>query len=274
MDTANIPYNPFNYYRTNQSSLMLTKEQVISKLLENKPISIIRGGDGEGIVLNALTNINTLELASTAVIKRQLGFDPSLQQVKEIRQNLIDAYTHADIIGIPAHKQQTSGHWTKVLDILNENVPGHTTTYCDIDLAYQMLSDNSYDQLLQNRHVLNYISCRDLDEGFKRKWNIKTVNKYTIAPEKKFVSGYEGDEHFPTQFNRIPRWMDVQAENFPGSLLFVGAGVVGKIYCNWWRDRGGVAFDFGGVADIFFGKVTRGPDRGLDKDDPNPIHKL
>jgi hypothetical protein len=76
MDTANIPYNPFNYYRTNQSSLMLTKEQVISKLLENKPISIIRGGDGEGIVLNALTNINTLELASTAVIKRQLGFDP------------------------------------------------------------------------------------------------------------------------------------------------------------------------------------------------------
>jgi UDP-N-acetyl-D-mannosaminuronic acid transferase (WecB/TagA/CpsF family) len=88
------------------------------------------------------------------------------------------------------------------------------------------------------------------------------------------VSGYEGDEHFPTQFNRIPRWMTVQLENFPGSLLLVGAGVVGKIYCNWWRDLGGVAFDVGGCMDIFAGKVTRGPDRGLDKDDPNPIHKL
>jgi hypothetical protein len=251
---------------------MLSKEQVISKLLENKPISIIRNGDGEGIILNALKNINTLELASTAVIKRQLGFDPSLQQVKEIRQNLIDAYTHADIIGIPAHKQQTSGHWTKVLDILNENVPGHTTTYCDIDLAYQMLEDSSYDQLLQNRHVLNYISCRDLDEGFRRKWNIKTVNKYTISPEKKWTSGYVGDEHYPTQFNRIPRWMSVQLENFPGSLLLVGAGVVGKIYCNWWRDLGGVAFDMGGVADLWAGRVTRGPDKGLDKEDNT--HKL
>ncbi len=81
------------------------------------------------------------------------------------------------------------------------------------------------------------------------------------------MSGYEGDRHYPTQFNRIPRWMDVQAENYPGSLLLVGAGVIGKIYCNWWRDRGGVAFDVGGCMDCWAGKLTRGPERGLDKED-------
>jgi hypothetical protein len=254
--------------------IMLTKEQVISKLLENKPISICRFGDGESICLNAMHSVNAFELASTAVIKRQLGVDPTVQQVKEIRANLIEAYTHADVIGVSNHKQSVDSHWSKSIGILNENVPNHTPVLCDIDVAYQMLDSNDYDQLLQNRHVLNYISCRDLDEGFRRKWNIKTVNKYTIAPEKKFSSGYVGDDHYPTQFNRIPRWMDVQIENFPGSLLLVGAGVIGKIYCNWWRDRGGVAFDFGAVADILAGKVTRGPERGLDKDDPNPIHKL
>ena len=36
-------------------------------------------------------------------------------------------------------------------------------------------------------------------------------------------------------------WMDVMQQQAPGSLLLVGAGVIGKIYCNWWKDRGGVA---------------------------------
>jgi UDP-N-acetyl-D-mannosaminuronic acid transferase (WecB/TagA/CpsF family) len=64
------------------------------------------------------------------------------------------------------------------------------------------------------------------------------------------------------------------AERHPGSLLFVGAGIFGKIYCNWWRDRGGVAMDVGGVMDIWSGKITRGPDKGLDKDDPDTRYKL
>jgi hypothetical protein len=253
---------------------MLTKEQVIAKLLEGKPISIIRKGDGEKIVLDSMKSVSALQLCDHAVLQRQLGYSPSLKDVQAIRDNLIEAYSKCDIIGLPNHGRKVSSHWDDVLRVLDENVPGHTTTYCDIDLAYQMLEDSSYDQLLQDRNVLNYISCRDLDDGFRRKWNIKTVNKYTVQPEVKFTSGYEGPPHYPDQFNKIPRWMQVQSENFPGSLLLVGAGVIGKIYCNWWRDRGGVAFDFGAVADIFAGKVTRGPERGLDKDDPNPIHKL
>ena len=93
------------------------------------------------------------------------------------------------------------------------------------------------------------------------------VNKYTIAPEAKFTSGYEGPLHYPEQFNRIHRWMTVQLENFPGSLLLVGAGVIGKIYCNWMRDRGGVAFDIGAVMDLWAGFSTRGPNRGLNVKD-------
>lgn len=254
---------------------MLTNERILNKLLEGKPISVIRCGDGEGIILNALSSVQTLQLANTAVLHRQLGYHPSVNDIEAIRLNLIDAYTNCDVVGLPNHKQKVDGHWNRVAQVLNVNVTRETPAdVCDIDIAYHWLSDGSYDKLLQNRKVLNYISCRDLDEGFRNKWNIHTVNKYTIAPEKKFTSGYEGDEHYPTQFNRIPRWMEVQAQNFPGSLLLVGAGVIGKIYCNWWRDLGGVAMDVGGAMDVWFGKVTRGPERGLDKDDPNPIYKL
>ncbi len=248
---------------------MLTKEEILNLLLAGNPISIIRLGDGECIILNATSSYSAFRKASDAVIKRQIGYHPTVNEVEEIRQNLIDAYTNADIIGVPAHKnlERLSSNWTQAAAILKENVPKHTSLVCDINVGYQMLEDDSYDKLLRNRHVLNYISCRDLDNGFRNKWNIHTVNQYLVAPESKFTSGYDGDVHYPTQFNRIPRWMDVLSERHPGSLLLVGAGVIGKIYCNWWRDRGGIAFDAGGVFDAWAGRVTRGPERGLDKED-------
>ena len=245
--------------------MILTRSEVIERLLENTPVSIVRYGDGESIILNALSSVQAMDLASNAVLRRQMGYDPTIEQLKAIRVNLIEAYSHCDVIGLPMHKHKTDKHWRAAAGVLKENVPGCTEITCDIDVAYQMLQDDSYNKLLQNRRVLNYISCRDLDAGFHEKWNIRTVNKLLIAPEAKFTSGYEGEVHYPNQFNKVQRWMDVVGAE--GNLLFVGAGVIGKIYCNWWRDRGGIAMDVGGVMDCWAGKVTRGPERGLDKED-------
>lgn len=247
--------------------MMLTKEELILLLTATAPISIIRCGDGEKMVLDSMSSVQALKQCDNAVFQRQLGYSPSIKEAAVIRNNLVDAYTYCDVIGLPNHKQKTNKHWHEVVNVLNKNVPKRTSITCDIDAAYQMLHDNDYDKILQDRKVLNYISCRDIDEGFKSKWNIQRVNKYTISPEAKFTSGYEGDKHYPTQFNKIPRWMDVVIKQSPGSLLLVGAGIVGKIYCNWWRDRGGVAMDIGGVFDLWYGRVTRGQDRGLDKED-------
>ena len=254
--------------------MMLSKEEIINMILAGKPVSIIRAGDGEKLVLDSMSSVSALRLCDQAVLQRQLGYSPSLKDVEAIRNNLIEAYSKCDVIGIPNHVQKTNSHWDKVVKVLNDNVPDHTDQFCDIDLAYHMLQDDSYDRLLKNRTVLNYISCRDLDMKFMFKWHIEICNKFTISPEKKFTSGYEGLNHYPEQFNKIPRWLDVMAEKHPGTLLLVGAGVVGKIYCNWWRDRGGVAFDCGGVMDIWAGRITRGPDRGLDKINPDTTYTL
>ncbi len=246
---------------------MLTNDELIQRINANTPLSIVRCGDGEKIVLDSMSSLAALKLCDQAVMRRQLGFSPTLKHIEEIRMNLVAAYSDADIIGIPNHKQSTDSHWKQVVKTLDENVPLRTSVTCDIDFAYQMLDDGSYYKILHGLPALNYISCRDLDEGFKRKYAIDRVNKYTIAPESKFTSGYDGEVHYPTQFNKASRWMDVVSRDFPGSLLLVGAGVIGKIYCNWWRDRGGVAVDVGGVMDLWAGFVTRGPDKGLNKVD-------
>ena len=106
--------------------MILTAKQVLDELMKGKPLSVIRIGDGEGITLNATSSFANLDLCSTAVMRRQMGYNPSIEHIKEIRNNLIKAYEAADIIGIPAHTQKTSSHWTSVKEVLDTNVPVHT----------------------------------------------------------------------------------------------------------------------------------------------------
>jgi len=251
---------------------MLTASEVLSELQLNNPISIIRIGDGESIVLNSMAGIQELDLANKAVLHRQMGYYPSFNDIKAIRDNLISAYEGCDIIGIPAHKQKTNSHWGNVYKILQANVPNHTDNLCSIDIHYDFLNAGYFDTLIDNREKLNYISCRNLDLKFMFRWHLQCVNSFIIAPEAKFTSGYTGPVHYPDQFNRVQRWMDVVKPE--GQLLLVGAGVIGKIYCNWWRDRGGIAFDIGSIFDEWAGFITRGKDRGLDKVDNDSIYKL
>ncbi len=243
--------------------MIYSAEDILIRLTENNPISIIRFGDGEAITLKGFKDYSKYH----AVLKRQLGFSPPIEHAEQIRENLIQAYKGADIIGIPMHKQidRLDESWRMAEQILNYTVPEHTKDHCSIDIGYDFLDAGYFDILLKDREVLNYISCRDLDDKFKEKYGIKTVNIYQISPEAKFTSGYQGDVHYPTQFNKVQRWMDVMADKHFGSLLLVGGGIIGKIYCNWWRDRGGVAFDIGSVFDEWAGLITRGPERGLDK---------
>ena len=254
--------------------MTLTHHDILNHIQARKPLSIIRAGDGEKIILDSNKSLTNQRKALDAVPKRQMGYEPNVTTLEDIRANLINAYTNADIIGIPMHKNlsELSSSWQNVKSALDENAPLHPANYCSIDVHYDFLNAGYFNTALTGISRLNYISCRNLQERMQSKWSIEVVNGYHIAPEAKFTSGYDGDVHYPTQFNKAARWMDVVCR--PGDLLLVGAGVIGKIYCNWWRDRGGVAFDIGSIFDEFAGMITRGPERGLDKIDENSKWKI
>lgn len=241
--------------------MTLTTQDILTTLQETEPVSIIRCGDGEGIVLNGYDNTNDY----MAVLKRQLGYYPPIDHGMEIHNNLIEAYSKADIIGIPKHKnlESLSAHWRSVVDTLDKFVPARTGNVCSMDIHYDFLQAGYFDTLLQGQEVVNYIGCRQLEQKMMEKWGINQVNGFHISPERKFTTTYVGEDHYPTQFNKVQRWMDVVGAE--GRILLVGAGFVGKIYCNWWRDRGGKAFDIGSIMDEWAGAVTRGPEREADR---------
>jgi hypothetical protein len=240
---------------------------IIKESLEyKKAISIIRYGDGEAIVLNGFKDIRSFSM----VLKRQLGYIPAINEAEEIRGNLISALNNADIIGIPCAERlkDRKDYWSKAEGIFNENITfkNNLRLFTNIDVHSHFLDKNYFKELMQGVEVVNYISCRNLDEEIKKAFGVKRVNSFIVAPEAKFDNTYDGLKHYPDQFNKIERWMD-KAVPVDGNLCLIGAGFIGKIYCNWFRDRGGVAFDIGSVFDSWAGLATRGPARGLNSID-------
>ncbi len=248
--------------------MILSTQDIFNTLNTGLPVSIIRAGDGEQIVLNSNQGINEYRLCVENVMKRQMGYEPTMSQVDAIRQNLIAAYTSADIIGIPMHKNlaEMNKHWRAVAESVSF---AKTDKRCSIDVGYDMLYNGMLSDWLNGKHTVNYISCRDIDIQLKRRFGVKVVNSFIIAPEAKFTSGYTGMVHYPDQFNKIEWFMN--ACECTGNPCLVGAGVIGKIYTNWFRDRGGVAIDLGAVFDLWAGKSTRGAKRGLDAEDKTYI---
>lgn len=241
----------------------LTPLDIFNILQTSRPVSIIRCGDGEGIVLNSNKGLSEYKTCIENVMKRQVGYEPTMTDVEAIRENLIKAYEEADIVGIPMHKNLDSlgKHWTSVEETVKPLCK--TKKFTSTDVCYDMLYEGLLEKWLRDKPVVNYISCRNIDEPLKRVFNIGQVNSFIIAPEVKFTS-YDGIPHYPDQFNKMEWWMN--SAPCKGNPCLVGAGVIGKIYTNWFRDRGGVAIDIGAVFDLLAGFETRGPGRGLDKE--------
>ena len=241
---------------------MLTTEDILNVLQTNRPVSIIRAGDGEKLLLESHLSIPQYQLCMKSVIERQLGFEPVMSHVDQMRHNLIKAYQAADIVGLPAQKnlKDLNKHWQGVQQVVKPLTT--TNKFCSTDIGYDLLYSGGFEAWLTGKRDLIYIGCRDIDNQLKAKFNIRNVHSYIIPPEAKFTTGYEGEPHYPYHFNKIEWWLN--SAPCEGTPCLIGAGVIGKIYTNWCRDRGGIAFDIGAVMDLWAGKSTRGPKRGLD----------
>jgi len=245
--------------------MTLTTDDILNILNTKRPVSIVRAGDGEKIVLESNKDLPSYQLCIQSVMRRQMGYEPTMSDVEAIRQNLITAYKGADIIGLPMQKNldNLNKHWKGVENVVKPLAT--TNKFCSTDIGYDLLYSGGLDKWLTGKKQVVYISCRDIDQQLKDRYGIKIVSSYIIPPEAKFTSGYEGERHYPDMFNKMEWWLN--SANCAGVPCLVGAGVIGKIYTNWMRDRGGIAIDLGAVFDLWAGYATRGPLRGLDVKD-------
>lgn len=227
-----------------------------------EPTSLIRLGDGEGTVLGYPELVSRKRLNS--FFKIWYGNDElSEEDAKFHTQLLTQAIYSADIIGLPRAKQiRKSPNWAVVEEsLLKRNLLQSSHHITDAAIHRYLTFCLQYRGLLSNLPFLGIISCRNLSKNIKDTFKISEVEQYLVRGESKFPGTHQ-QPHFPERFWELKKSLKVP---FKGAVFLVGAGVLGKSYCQWIKERGGIAIDIGSICDAWASVPSR---------TKHPIHKL
>ena len=232
------------------------------RIKEKTPTSLIRLGDGEGAILGYPKFVERKRINN--FFKTWYGrTDFSEEDALLHNMRLKQAIMSADIVGLPRVKQlNKSPNWAVVeKSVIEYNLisPRHVIT--DAAIHRYLTFSLQYRGLLKNLPFLGIISCRDLSADLADVFNIKEVVHYPIQGESNFP-GSEKQPHFPERFNELQEQISVPMR---GGVFLVGAGVLGKVYCQWIKERGGIALDIGSICDAWANVPSR---------TKHPIHKL
>jgi hypothetical protein len=232
-------------------------QRIQSALEKGEGFSLIRLGDGEGMFLcgrrpdvgGATLNGRIIE-ANLAANRGQLQGDEHQQLI----QRFAAAIEDSDWIGIADIPQCLHGpkqmvtvaegiaqYWQGRIDhIAPKLVPGgwhvhNCLLYCG---KYALPPFNRVSGLISP----------SLPRGLEG----QPIEHFVIPGEHWFRRDTSGEHaHYPVVFERCLDWISRTVK--PGQLWLVGAGILGKIYCQAIRAQGGVAIDVGSVIDLSSG---------------------
>jgi hypothetical protein len=227
-------------------------ERLRQALRQGEPFSIVRLGDGEGVFL-----AGERPCVGGATINGSLR-DPRLTPEGHLPDDLhralikrfLEAIEAADVVGVPDLSQCLTGprHYPRVLTNLwralspprqEALAPRLLPGGCHLHLFWLA---NGFYEAPPFTGVHGVIAPR-LPPGLagRAAWQPIPGEHGHHAPDA-------GPAHYPVVYDETLAWIARQAA--PGRLFLVGAGILGKIYCNAIRQRGGVAVDVGSVMDL------------------------
>ncbi len=228
-------------------------ELILKAQEQQKPLSIIRLGDGDGTVIGYPEF--TPESEFEYFIKRnfgQHGLDATQKQeyVRRVRQ----AVAAADIVGVVSGTEITRftivRYFMAFFDLAK---PDLAITH--LSLHRNLQEQNLYHRLLSGQARVGLITCRDVADLIRNRFNIQQVTTYRVPEQAYFAAkGSVVARHFPDRFDELYESLQVSK---PGMLFLVGAGPLGKVYCQWIKERGGIALDIGSIFDAWAGISTR-----------------
>jgi hypothetical protein len=229
-------------------------ERARSAINAKTGFSLIRLGNGEGVMLCWPDRQLPDDLAHLL----RIWFGPIDLQATElavIADGIRQATRSADVLGISTRFQMSlTPSYGMVLDALD-----HYGLYS----APQLLTDSVVHWYLQWSGALAYllrgldtvhvIGCRDLGPQIVETFGVKTVHNYLVRGEYEFP-GSELRPHWPDGFAEVMQRLDAVR---PGDVFLVGAGLLGKIYCDKIKTGGGVALDIGSILDSWANVPSR-----------------
>ena len=250
-----------------------------------EPFSLIRLGDGEAVVLSF---DDDMWLQDLAYLHSHWGAERvTLRDVGQVKHDLELAVRGADIVGIrddlvnttlppdllqrsadevrdtvisamrirkeevddlKRHRRQTVGPSSS--GIAQHRVVGRQQ-FCSAWIHWELLATGALNKILTEISEVGLVTSRpELAELVARRFNVRT--RIVIVPDKHVVVPGPG-EHVPDRYRTIRSELDFP----PGTLVLVGAGIPGKVYCQWLKESGCVAIDVGSIFDAWVGRASR-----------------
>lgn len=261
--------------------------QFIKMSAENStPFSVVRMNDGEGCLLFRNVFQEYIHLAD--YIERKISeiifgsSDVISNAGAEFQSLMVNAALSADVIGIPER------------DFVSRRLQNETPGKVDVravcgsmaqikwiseSLQKGFLHDVRFGTAWLSRYLLPHY--KDICNIFPRVWvitgnaglgkdlgiafGIKDINEINIPTQRALKNGVAIHNcHYPNRFIEV---LD-EINNIPeGSLVLIGAGLLGKAYCTAVKLAGSSAIDIGHVADLWVGKSSRPgfPDSAIER---------
>lgn len=237
-------------------------------LIQRKPFSAVRLGDGEGRVLGYPSFFSDLEVLSEVLYYH---FGPeSMNKLKdakpdtwiktamdELRGLLTKSLRQADMVGLP------------ISEFFNEHERNPSTGLVGYACALtygltfaQHLNDddivgtNVFQVLAARGRVIKSAAVHAKATHVVGPWDITHELGEALGAEINWIKvpghytwrGEKGMGHYPELYRYVETKLMTMGD-LSGQLFLVGAGILGKYYCALIKERGGVALDVGSVLD-------------------------
>lgn len=246
------------------------QDAVISALRGGRGFSLVRLGDGEGRVLNYPTHFSDLDVLNSVLYYH---FGPeSMDWVKAsaqgawtstvmvaLQQLLTASLRNADAVGLPVSETMSDkalsndafgalGYATALLTglSLTRHIPASLRYGVNV---FQQAAGKGllFREAAQAARAVYLVGPWDLTEPFAASVGLETAHHIRV-PGHYTWRGSKGFGQFP-ELHRFVEQRLMNLGDLSGSLLLVGAGILGKHYCNLAKSRGAVALDIGSVFD-------------------------
>lgn len=251
---------------------------IVRCIKDSKPISLVRLGDGEGHFLEYPNEFKNYQDNDQSFIQnvwwgRLVFVDSSAPVVKRF----IQAISNADIIGITDHHRILAR--SNIIDKFSLNKPLVRGTISVNHYIWSKMKSHEYknkiitssvihqdlqawglyDQIFRYAKKCSVITCHEnISDNLKERFGLSVRKTYLIPPESQWgdMFGYDSEEntHFPRRYYELCDEIEV---GYQGELFLVGAGFLGKIYCDIIKKRGGIALDLGSKLDYWASFDTR-----------------
>lgn len=229
-------------------------EKLAADAIERRtPFSLIRLGDGEGLVLNR----ERPQLLGATRFKGG-SYPVSSVEYEQVLSSLQNACENASVLGLP-REDMVSEQYISATNALNDNIKERLIdgqiALTDCHCHYALDEIGAINRLIESAEHIGYVGCRDVTAHIKNVNPRASFTHYEIPPQASFGELHD-EPHFPFYFGKTQEALSVPNSK---NLFLVAAGVLGKIYCDTIKKRGGVAIDIGAIADAWSGRYDTRP---------------